>query len=74
MPNLNKRLDVIERAAKQKKGQRIFVFNLAERGEYSEGGEARTQQDIENAMRRGFDVVVFNVVYGDDTADLSARL
>jgi len=34
-------------------------------GAYSEGGEARTRQNVDDAERQGFDVVVFRVVYDD---------
>ena len=58
-----KRLDAIERAAKPKKGQRLFVKWDTDGGRLTERGEPRTQKDVDDAERQGFDVTVMRVAY-----------
>jgi len=55
-----KRLDTIERAQRATRGQRIFVQWDDARG-ITEGSDPRTQADIDDAERQGFDVVVIQV-------------
>jgi hypothetical protein len=62
MTQRHKRLDAIERAQRATKGKRIFVQWDDARG-ITEGGEPRTQADIDDAVRQGFDVLKIQIVH-----------
>jgi hypothetical protein len=62
MSNLQKRIEQLENHPASK-GKRIFV--LWDDEGITEGGESRTQKDIDDATRQGFDVEVIRVEYVD---------